>query len=401
MSFTKKSRNTDPLIDTVFAIANIAKQDTDPNKINATVGTLYGEDGKIIAFDSVFKPYDQISSAIKAAYAQNFKGNPDFCQAITKWLIQDKKVVLKHDFIATPGGTGAISLVFNNFLEKGDPVLIPDIAWPVYHLMAQENELKTVFYNLFKGQKFDIDGLKKLILDNLQQKDKLILLINDPCQNPTGYSLSNNEWQEIVTFLNSLPENKKIILLNDVAYIDYSLQKDSRLFLDSWNELHKNILALIAFSCSKSFTSYGLRVGGLFFLHQNEDIIHSISNVLDRQARATWSNVANAAMKNIAHIIQNPVAYLNEKKKAVTLLQERANLFKKEADLCQLAYYPYKEGFFLTLIHDQPIKYQKALMEHHIYTVRVPKGIRIALCSLSLKQISGLAKRLKEIQTNL
>ena len=36
-------------------------------------------------------------------------------------------------------------------------------------------------------------------------------------------------------------------------------------------------------------------------------------------------------------------------------------------------------------------------MKEHIYTVKVNKGIRVAVCSLSKEKTDGLAKRMKEI----
>ena len=36
-------------------------------------------------------------------------------------------------------------------------------------------------------------------------------------------------------------------------------------------------------------------------------------------------------------------------------------------------------------------------MKQHIYTVKVNKGIRVAVCSLSSEKCRGLAKRMKEI----
>ena len=41
--------------------------------------------------------------------------------------------------------------------------------------------------------------------------------------------------------------------------------------------------------------------------------------------------------------------------------------------------------------------YHEALMKNHIYTVKVNKGIRVAVCSLSLDKIKGLAKKMKDI----
>lgn len=71
----------------------------------------------------------------------------------------------------------------------------------------------------------------------------------------------------------------------------------------------------------------------------------------------------------------------------------------KEANEVGLAHYPYKEGFFVTLSMDNDLRdrFHQALMDEHIYTVKVNQGIRVAICSLSLEKTKGLAKRMKEI----
>ena len=75
----------------------------------------------------------------------------------------------------------------------------------------------------------------------------------------------------------------------------------------------------------------------------------------------------------------------------------------KEAKECGLACYPYKEGFFVTVAMDNETRdcYHEALMKEHIFTVKVNKGIRVAVCSLSVTAIKGLAKRMKEILDTL
>lgn len=64
MAFVKKQVDVTPIEDTVFAIVKLAKQAItekgDDAVVNATIGSLYGEDGRIVAYDSVFGPYDRI-----------------------------------------------------------------------------------------------------------------------------------------------------------------------------------------------------------------------------------------------------------------------------------------------------------------------------------------------------
>jgi aspartate aminotransferase/aromatic-amino-acid transaminase len=80
MSFTRKSADLTPIVDTVFSIVALAKKDKaengDDKVVDATIGSLYGEDGKLVAFDSVFDHYDAIDHRVKAAYAASFSGNP-------------------------------------------------------------------------------------------------------------------------------------------------------------------------------------------------------------------------------------------------------------------------------------------------------------------------------------
>ena len=81
-------------------------------------------------------------------------------------------------------------------------------------------------------------------------------------------------------------------------------------------------------------------------------------------------------------------------------MKERSDIFTSEADACGLEYYPYKEGFFVTVkIEDNNVRnaYHEALMKEHIYTVMVNKGIRVAVCSLPVEKCKGLAVRMKKI----
>ena len=94
------------------------------------------------------------------------------------------------------------------------------------------------------------------------------------------------------------------------------------------------------------------------------------------------------------------ILFNEEKQKYVDLLRQRCDIFKTEADECGLVYYPYKEGFFVTLkIEDDELltKFHEAMLAQDIYTIKVNKGIRVALCSLSIDKCEGLAFKMKEI----
>lgn len=406
MTFTRSSADLSKINDTVFKVAKLAKEDIEKNGndlvINATIGSLYDENGKLVALNSVYEHYNQLSSVTKAAYASGFNGNEEYRKEVWNWLVQEKQLNLAHRVIATPGGSGAVSSTFFNILEANETVVIPDIAWSAYQLMADYYNLKTVHYKMFEESHFNMSSFKQACLNTLKNQSRLLVVINDPCHNPTGYSMTLQEWEEVIAFLNECSKKVPCILLNDIAYIDYGFNSDqTRDYLNCFNQLEENVLTVVAFSCSKTCTAYGLRCGAAVLIGKDEKKLDETEIVFEKTARAIWSNVANAAMDNFSWLIkENKAAFLEEKQFYIELLKKRSALFIKEANDCHLPLYPYKEGFFVTIkVQDEKLKqkFHQALMHQHIYTVEVNQGIRIALCSLSLEKISGLAFKIKEV----
>ena len=410
MTFTRKSADLIPIVDTVFAVVQLAKEDKEKNGpenvVDATIGALYGEDGKLVAFESVFDNYDKIPHTVKAAYASSFIGNEGFRKEVYSWLFDNINSNLKYEVIATPGGSGAVALTFQSILEENQTVIIPDIAWGSYKLMASQNNLKSVTYSMFNNNKFNIDSFKETILDVSKTQDKILVVINDPCHNPTGYTMSKEEWIEIINFLNEVSKEVPCVILNDVAYIDYSYDLDnSRNYLELFNNISDGLMVILAFSISKSLTSYGLRCGAAIPLATKQESVDQVRIVFEKGARATWSNIPNAAMENFTWVVsENKENFLKEKQHYIDLIKKRSSIFIEEAKEVNLSHYPYMEGFFVTLnmpsneIRD---KYHQKLMDNHIYTVCVNKGIRVAMCSLSVDKTYGLAKKMKEIYKSI
>ena len=405
MRFVKEQVDLKPIVDTVFAIvkkAKEAKQEIgEENVVDATIGSLYDEHGKIVAFDSVFSTLKQLPNEVMAAYAGSFTGNPNYREHVYDWVVGDRSS-LPHSVIATPGGTGAVSITVSETLDEGETLIIPEICWGSYSLMASMDNLKTKSYALFDGDHFNIASLKETCEEVMKTQNKLVIVINDPCHNPTGYSLSQQEWDEVIDYLNECGKKVPVVLLNDIAYIDYSYRgKAARDYIKTFDRISEHVFVVIAFSISKSMTSYGMRCGAAILMAQKEESVREVEIVFEKAARAIWSNVNNAAMENFVTVVtDNKAAYEAEKDEYVDLLKERSDIFTSEADACGLEYYPYKEGFFVTVkIEDNNVRnaYHEALMKEHIYTVMVNKGIRVAVCSLPVEKCKGLAARMKKI----
>ena len=100
--------------------------------------------------------------------------------------------------------------------------------------------------------------------------------------------MSYEEWQQVVAILNTCAKQGPVVLLNDIAYIDYAYDVEhSRNYMQTFQDISDNVFVVIAFSCSKSLTSYGLRCGAAILLAQQEESIKEVKTVMEKGARAT------------------------------------------------------------------------------------------------------------------
>ena len=54
---------------------------------------------------------------------------------------------------------------------------------------------------------------------------------------------------------------------------------------------------------------------------------------------------------------------------------------------------PYMGGFFVTIPSDNPKVVTDELKKENIFLIPVSRGVRIAVCSIPKRQITGLAQR--------
>ncbi len=73
MNFVKDSVNQQPIVDTVFTIVAKAKEAKEKygadQVVDATIGSLYNEEGQLVALDSVFNSLKNLDNKVLAKYA--------------------------------------------------------------------------------------------------------------------------------------------------------------------------------------------------------------------------------------------------------------------------------------------------------------------------------------------
>ncbi|MDO4501436.1 MAG: aminotransferase class I/II-fold pyridoxal phosphate-dependent enzyme [Erysipelotrichaceae bacterium] len=384
--FYKQGKEVVRFVDGVFAISNAAKADKDPSTVNASVGSLFNEDGVLATFNTVFDSYNKVDNRTRAAYAKSPAGNPEFRKVYRDYVLEGR---CQGEAVAVAGGTAALSLAVEMCLNEGETVIAPAIAWGNYQQIIKEHGLKSVTYDIY-----DVDDL----VNKIESAERAFVIVNSPCQNPTGHSYTYEEWQKITKALNS---KKEAILLNDVAYLDYAFDKDAKKYMELFNELNETVLVLMACSCSKTFSYYGQRLGALMVIHKDAELVDLFVNQCEKHIRTTYASCNNACMTNITDVLENHLEEFNEEKNFYKdLLEKRAKMFIAECDEQGIEYYPYKEGFFVTLKmpnNEYRDQLHQRMLDNHIYCIKLNMGIRVGICATPFKKLEGLAKRIKDL----
>lgn len=364
--------------------------------VNGCAGMLFDESGELVKYDRVVT-YIKKNLDRHLGYPATV-GSSQFAEGALKWLFKDfyKRINKLHhvEFVTTIGGTGALSACFHDFSDDG-AIAISDICWPNYYTIAEENKVPIQTYNMFIINKSDLVAMKNLLDDLVQEYKKVLLVINDPCHNPTGYCMSETEY---ITMMNIIESYKgKVSVLFDVAYIDYSPFPYHLFKLLSRKKYSFD--TFIAFSCSKSFGLYGARVGGLAMIldHSNKSIVQKYKIY----ARGTISCPNGAVAGPIEKFFESHTAtklVWSEIKRYQALIAKRAEKFLKCLDDLHIRYVPYSAGFFMIFKTEDAYEMCKKLEELDIYFAPIDKThIRVALSGMTLKEIDLFKERMLKL----
>ena len=366
--------------------------------INGCVGMLFEDDKRLCV-------YEDVNRKIEADFRFYLSypavlGSADYREGVLSWLFKERKREIEDRFAipfgVTLGGTGALFMVFSLFAKKDGILLSSDIRWPNYDTIADQAHLPFSTYRLLSEKgRLDIPSLKEAIEKGLQEHENVLVLVNDPCQNPIGYCMDRKEYEELFDLLSRYGD--RVSLLMDIAYVDYA--PEGFLFLQellSRKEVPFGIY--VCFSASKSFGLYGLRLGALFALLDKKKDISTLLEEMKRIARGTYSCANNGAMGPVSSFFRD-----EEAKKAV---QEKITAEGKRIhrigtrmaqvlDDLQIEHFPYKGGFYLTFTVKDPIGFCQKLEAKDIFFAPIDEShVRIAVSGLNLEEIEEFERRM-------
>ena len=298
--------------------------------------------------------------------------------------------------VVVSGITNGISLVADLFVDKNNPVIIPEPYWDNYNLIFRSRrQAKIITPSLFEKNKLNISGIKKAVKNN-KRNNKIVFILNFP-NNPTGYTPTKTEAEELQNSIKKLADGGlNILIIIDDAYSGFCYEKD--LWIESlfflFSNLHENVLAVKVDGATKENYAWGLRIGFVTFGSKNLSNEHYqvLNEKLSAAIRSSISNSSRIAQTLLASAIESR-NYANDKKKYFHILYERylevGRVLKQMNPESPLTPLPFNSGYFMSFKIREAGKLRKFLLhKKNIGTIAINDSIlRLAYSSIDTDKI--------------
>jgi len=394
MEFLIPAGTARPGDDPIFALnaEAQARKKAGESVVNATVGALLDDDGKLAMISGVVDALRDVPPEVGAAYAP-IAGPPAFLQAVITDLFGDRPQASWATAVATPGGSGALRHAITNFLEPQQMLLTSAFYWGPYKTLADEADRTLATFRMFDDRgKLDVNDLDRKLQGVLDAQGRALVFLNTPCHNPTGYSCDADDFRGVEEAVSRAAKRGPVIVLIDYAYAQYARMNPAQT-IDAALRLSKDAMLLFAWSGSKSFTQYGLRVGALVAVCPDDAERTRVQSALSFACRGTWSNCNAAGMAAITRCLVDPDLrgrIERERGALKALLDGRVARWNELASAAGLVYPRYDGGFFTTVFCADSARVAARLKEDGIFVVPVQGALRVGLCSVPERDIERL-----------
>jgi aromatic-amino-acid transaminase len=403
------SHQSRPSDDPIFSLHREATQRKDRGEdvVDASIGVLLDDEGALSILPTVARAVREVPGLEWATYAP-IAGTPEFVRAVIDDLLMGEPAMRESAVaVATPGGSGAIRHAITNFLEPGQAALTTSWFWSPYRTLCDESDRKLDTFTMFDDSgRLDVAALDGALERQLAAQGRALVIVNDPAHNPTGYSMTLAEWAALAKCIGKHAARHPVTLLIDCAYCLYgAADRDPLAFLTHLAPLLGRAALLFAWSASKSFTHYGLRVGALVACIGDPAERAKVSAALSYSSRGTWSNCNHGGLSAITRVLVDP-----EMKKAVNVeraalkavLSARVDAFNALAQKAGLRYPRYDGGFFVTVFVDRPREQGDAMKTRGVFAVPQVAAsgtggvLRVALCAVASRHVPRLVDALRD-----
>jgi len=372
--------------DSLLSLIGAYRRDPRPHKIDLGVGVFRDDLGATPVLASV-KAAEQLLLNVQPTKAYlGPEGDIGFLDLLKPIIFGD---AVDHEVfgVQTPGGTGAIRLACE-LLKAARPdirIFIGAPTWPNHTQILDQLGIETVAFRHYdqRGQKLGFDEMMAT-LETARAGDAVLL--HGCCHNPSGADYSLEQWAAIA----ELVGRKGLTPLIDLAYqgLGRGLEEDAagmRLVLAAAED------GLLAYSCDKNFGLYRERVGALYTLTCDAEILDLAASNIRALARTNWSMPPDHGAA-VVRVILESEALTTQWRSELDAMRERvADLRQRLAKAVPaLAPLAGQHGLF-ALLPLSPEEVARLREDHAVY---MAGSGRINLAGLTVSNIDIFARAL-------
>ncbi|MDH5682146.1 MAG: aminotransferase class I/II-fold pyridoxal phosphate-dependent enzyme [Spirochaetota bacterium] len=327
---------------------------------NATLGTAT-ENGKPMFLPSIQHHINDLSLNDVYPYAPA-GGKPELRDRWKEKLFEDNPSLSQKAIsrpVVTCGITHGLALAADLFVNPEDTIILPDQFWGNYRLIFEVRyKAKISTYSFFNSSGgFNLESFKSHLQQKAKETQKLIIILNLP-NNPTGYTVSPDEAQEIKTIIHDQAESgNDILILCDDAYFKLFYEDSIKESLFGYfTGLHKNVLCVKLDGATKEDYVWGFRVSFLSFglgdLSKADQVYPALEKKVMGAIRSVVSNAPHLSQTLVLKALTSPL-FQAEAKSKFDILKGRAlrvrEVLNKPKYSSAWDVYPFNSGYFMCL----------------------------------------------------
>ena len=288
--------------DALLALIKLHNDDLRADKIDLGVGVYRTGQGATPVFGAIKAAEQRLVDEQDSKAYLGPEGDMGFVHALMPYIFgkDDPTMGGRIEGMQAPGGTGAVRLAVALAKRAGVQRFWMGLpSWPNHAQILGDLgvELKS-FVHATKAGMVDMGALRMAI--SLAQPGDAFLL-HGCCHNPTGIDYSPEQWDEIAQLI----ADAKLLPILDLAYqgLGQGMEEDAfgvRKVLAAVPE------ALIAYSCDKNFGMYRDRVGAIYVLAQDAQVLNRVLSNGHALARAAWSMPPDHGGAAVRIVLEDP-----------------------------------------------------------------------------------------------
>ena len=223
------------------------------------------------------------------------KGIPALLEQLQKKLktVNGIETSWKDNIMLTNGGSQALNLTFASLFNPGDELILSSPNFISYFYLSAFFDVKVIEVERRSNFGPDIAKMNNSITD----KTKAIL-INSP-NNPTGYSLSKSELDEIVDIV----RQNDLYLISDEVYENYLYDNAQHTSPASLKDMFNRTITINAMS--KLYSATGFRLG---YIAAKKEII----DIMEKYHQYTAAGTNHAAQYGFLKALQMDSSFFDE-----------------------------------------------------------------------------------------